>query len=87
MGYFIHAGDHDHMEAFLYRVIVVCVIRHYDASLRNELQIHNVRKRTVSGCDGNLNFPKCSSVLDTYCEFRNITTGAFCRCSMCIVNV
>ena len=43
----------------------------------------NIRETSQnSGRDGNLNLPKCH-VLDTYCEFRNNTAGAFCNCSMC----
>jgi hypothetical protein len=43
--FFMQVKMRNHMEAFFFdRVIVVYVIRHYDASLRNEPQIHNVWK-------------------------------------------
>jgi hypothetical protein len=69
----------------------MCVICHYDASLRNELYrlivFGNIPEISQnSGCDGNLNLSKCSSFLDIDCEFRNNTTGAFCKCSMYSVN-
>jgi len=42
MGYFVYAGDNKKSHGtFFYRVIVMYVIRHYDVSLRNELQIDN----------------------------------------------
>lgn len=50
MGYFVYAGDDEtSYGSFLYLVIVRCVIRHYDVSFRNELQIHSAWKqiRTV----------------------------------------
>jgi hypothetical protein len=81
----------NYMEPFFYRVFVIYVIRHYDASLRNELyrsiMFGNRTQVKNSGCDGNPNPHEYSSFLYIDCEFRNSATGAFCKCSMCSVNI